>query len=53
MRRTIEYRIRDIDESGWAAKCGDELAPAFPAGPGLLSKFWLHGEGDVRGGVYV
>jgi hypothetical protein len=49
----FEYRIRDIDEAGWAAKCEDELASAFAAVPGLLSKFWLHGEGDVRGGVYV
>ena len=48
----FEYRIRDIDGAGWAVKC-DELAPAFAAVPGLLSKFWLHGEGDVRGGVYV
>ena len=21
--------------------------------PGLLSKFWLHGEGDIRGGVQL
>jgi hypothetical protein len=48
----FEYQIRDIDEAGWAAKC-DELAPAFAAVPGLLSKVWLHGEGDVRGGVYL
>lgn len=48
----FEYRIQGIDEAGWAAAC-DELAPAFAAVPGLLTKFWLHGEGDVRGGVYV
>lgn len=48
----FEYRIRDIDEAGWAVKC-DELALAFAAVPGLLTKFWLHGVGDVRGGVYV
>jgi hypothetical protein len=48
----FEYGIRDIDDAGWAAMC-DEYAPAFAAVPGLLSKFWLHGEGVVRGGVYV
>ncbi len=48
----FEYRIQDIDEAGWAAVC-DELAPAFAAVPGLLSKVWLHGEADVRGGVYL
>lgn len=48
----FEYRISDIDDAGWAATC-DELAPAFAAVPGLVSKIWLHGEGDVRGGVYV
>ena len=47
-----EYRIQDIDDAGWAAVC-DELAPAFAAIPGLLVKYWLHGEGDIRGGVYV
>ena len=48
----FEYRIQDIDEAGWSAVC-EELAPAFAAVPGLLTKFWLHGDGDGRGGVYV
>jgi hypothetical protein len=48
----FEYHIRDIDAAGWATLC-DELAPAFAAVPGLLTKFWLHGDGDLRGGVYV
>jgi hypothetical protein len=48
----FEYRIRDIDDAGWSQAC-DELAPVFAAVPGLVSKAWLHGEGDVRGGVYL
>lgn len=48
----FEYRIRDIDDAGWSQAC-DELAPAFAGVPGLVSKVWLHGEGDVRGGVYL
>ena len=47
-----EYRIRDIDDAGWAVVC-DELAPAFSAVPGLLTKYWLHGDADIRGGVYI
>ncbi len=48
----FEYRIRDIDDAGWSEAC-EELAPAFAATPGLLSKVWLRGEGDIRGGVYL
>ncbi|HEU5483287.1 MAG TPA: YdhR family protein [Microlunatus sp.] len=48
----FEYRIRDIDDAGWAVTC-DELAPVFAAVPGLITKYWLHGVGEVRGGVYV
>lgn len=47
-----EYRIRDIDEAGWAQVC-QQLAPAFAAVPGLTIKYWLHGDADIRGGVYV
>jgi len=48
----FEYRIRDIDDAGWSEAC-DALAPAFAAVPGLVSKVWLHGDADVRGGVYL
>jgi hypothetical protein len=48
----FSYRIQDIDDTGWSKAC-DELAPAFAAVPGLVSKVWLHGEGDARGGVYL
>ena len=47
-----EYRIRDIDDAGWAVAC-DELAPAFAPIPGLIVKYWLHGDAEIRGGVYV
>jgi hypothetical protein len=48
-----EYRLRDIDGVGWAEACQNELAPAFAAVPGLIAKYWLLGDGDVRGGVYI
>ncbi len=47
-----EYRVREIDEAGWADAC-QALAPAFAAVPGLLRKYWLHGDAEIRGGVYV
>ena len=47
-----EYRIRDIDDAGWAEACNQD-APAFAAIPGLMAKYWLHGDADVRGGVYI
>jgi len=48
----FDYQIQGIDDAGWAKAC-DELAPAFAAVPGLVSKVWLHGEGSARGGVYL
>jgi N-acetyl-1-D-myo-inositol-2-amino-2-deoxy-alpha-D-glucopyranoside deacetylase len=48
----INFRIRNIDDAGWSRAC-DELAPMFAAVPGLVSKIWLHGQGDARGGVYL
>jgi hypothetical protein len=48
----FEYRIQNIDDAAWSRTC-DELAPAFAAVPGLLSKVWLHGDGTTRGGVYI
>ena len=47
-----QYRIREIDDAGWADACS-ELAPTFAAVPGLLGKYWLHGDADIRGGVYI
>jgi Putative mono-oxygenase ydhR len=47
-----EYRIKDIDDAGWADAC-DAYAPAFAAVPGLVLKYWLHGDADIRGGVYI
>jgi hypothetical protein len=48
-----EYRIQAIDDAGWADACRNELAPAFAAVPGLMVKYWLHGDADIRGGVYI
>ena len=47
-----KYRIRNIDDEGWEDAC-DELAPAFAGVPGLAMKYWLHGDADIRGGVYI
>lgn len=48
----FEYRIRNIDDAGWSQAC-EELAPVFAGVPGLVSKVWLRGEGETRGGVYL
>src|SRR5215469_4058689 len=48
----FEYQVQGIDDAGWDREC-EGLAPAFAAVPGLVSKVWLHGEGNARGGVYL
>ncbi len=48
----VGFRLQNMDDAEYSQIC-DELAPAFAAVPGLLSKVWLHGEGDARGGVYL
>lgn len=48
----FNYHIRNIDDAGWSHVC-EELAPAFAAVPGLVSKVWLHGEADARGELYL
>lgn len=47
-----EYRIQEIEDAAWVDAC-HEISPAFAAVPGLMAKYWLHGEGDIRGGVYI
>lgn len=47
-----EYRIHAIEDAGWADACL-EISPAFAEVPGLTVKYWLHGEADLRGGVYI
>ena len=48
----FEYRLKDIDEEGWAATCA-EVAPAFAQVPDLISKVWLKGADAGYGGVYI
>ncbi|MBM3789012.1 MAG: hypothetical protein FJW35_01525 [Acidobacteria bacterium] len=49
----INFQLRDLAESDYAAICSD-LAPAFAAVPGLLSKVWLANSATkTYGGVYL
>jgi hypothetical protein len=48
----FEYRLKDIDEEGWAQTCL-EVAPVFAQVPGLVSKVWLKGADGGYGGVYI
>lgn len=48
----FEYRLKDIDEEGWAQVCAD-MAPVFAQVPGLVSKVWLKGADGGYGGVYI
>ena len=47
-----EYQIRDIDDAGWGA-CLQRACTGLCAVPGLRVKYWLHGDADIRGGVYI
>lgn len=44
----INFSLDGLSEAEYRAKC-DEVAPAFAAVPGLVSKVWL---ADTAGGVY-
>ena len=49
----INFQLNDIDEAAYRMLC-DELAPAFAALPGLLSKVWLADAATgTYGGVYL
>ena len=49
----VNFRLKGVDESQYAKLC-DDIAPAFAAVPGLVSKIWLkNSERGVYGGVYV
>jgi Putative mono-oxygenase ydhR len=51
--QVVNFGLVGVDEAGYVALC-DELAPAFAAVPGLLTKVWLaDSEAGVYGGVYV
>jgi hypothetical protein len=51
--QVINFKLSGIAESDYVSLC-DELAPAFAAVPGLLSKVWLaDSSSGVYGGVYL
>lgn len=50
--QVINFRLKGITEPDYRRLC-DDLAPAFAALPGLVSKVWLAGQDTgVFGGVY-
>ena len=49
----VNYSLDGVTESEYESLC-DELAPAFAAVPGLVSKVWLADrDNGVYGGVYT
>lgn len=49
----VNFQLSGIDEAQYRATC-EELAPAFAAVPGLVTKVWLADrEANTYGGVYV
>jgi quinol monooxygenase YgiN len=51
--QVVNFQLREMDEAAFRAQC-DELAPAFAAIPGLVSKVWLaDGASGTYGGVYT
>ena len=49
----INFSLKGMDEAGYRRLC-DEVAPAFAAVPGLVSKVWLADSTEgVYGGVYT
>src|SRR3954451_11377436 len=49
----VNFNLDGLSEEGFESSC-DELAPAFAAVPGLVSKVWLADRGEgTFGGVYT
>ena len=49
----VNFNLDGLSEEEFASSC-DELAPAFAAAPGLVSKVWLADRADgIFGGVYT
>ena len=49
----VNFRLKDVTEGQYARLC-DEIAPAFAAVPGLLTKVWLaYSHTGTFGGVYT
>jgi quinol monooxygenase YgiN len=50
--QVVNFQLKDISEEAYRAMC-DELAPAFAAQPGLISKVWLADRTtNTYGGIY-
>ncbi len=51
--QVVNFQLKDMGEGEFRALC-DELAPAFGALPGLVSKVWLaDAASGTYGGVYT
>lgn len=49
----VNFRLRNMTHEQFSAAC-DELAPAYAAAPGLVSKVWLSDPAaNAYGGVYI
>lgn len=49
----VNFSLQGISEQDYAAMC-EQLAPAFAAVPGLVSKVWLADRSEgIYGGVYT
>ena len=49
----VNFRLDGIEQAQYAKLC-DDVAPAFAAVPGLVSKIWLKdAERGIFGGVYL
>jgi quinol monooxygenase YgiN len=49
----VNFRLKNMTHEQFTAVC-DELAPAYAATPGLVSKVWLSDPADnTYGGVYT
>ena len=47
----VNFRLNGVDEQQYASLC-DQIAPAFAAVPGLISKVWIKNDTGTYGGVY-
>src|SRR5439155_14657503 len=45
----VNFRLNGVDEQQYASLC-DQIAPAFAAVPGLISKVWIKNDTGTYGG---
>ena len=51
--QVVNFNLKGVSEADYRALC-DQLAPAFAAMPGLISKVWLADTAtNTYGGVYI